>query len=181
VDDLSEGEFHIFDDGVEQSIDAFTAEGLPLSIVVLVDDDLKSADAAQMAPTLRAILGGISASDEAMVCRFDILFYPGDGFTRDKDTLITELKDTRVHSKPSQAGPSSAFDSYADGGESPPAAPVNMGSLPTKALDDAIYSSAELLKARGPDRRKNYPGHLRWRERRTIQSQQAGRSIQVSS
>jgi hypothetical protein len=40
---------------VKQSIDVFTAEVFPLSLVVLVDDDLKSNDAAQMAPSLRAM------------------------------------------------------------------------------------------------------------------------------
>jgi len=158
VVDLSEGDFRIFDDGVEQSIDAFTAEGLPLSLVVLVDDDLKSADAAQMAPTLRAILAGLSASDEVMVCRFDILFYPGRKFTRDEDELIADLRDAREHSKPSQAGPVpwvTPPSTHPMGvGEVPPAASVNMGGQPTKALHDAIFASAELLKARGSDRRK---------------------------
>src|ERR1700727_1629556 len=64
VPDLSESEFRIFDDDVEQSIDVFTKAAFPLSLVVLIDDDLKSKDAAQMAPTLRAITAGISANDE---------------------------------------------------------------------------------------------------------------------
>src|SRR5712692_7763896 len=67
VPDLQEEEFRIFDDNVEQSIDVFTAEAFPLSLVVLIDDDLKSADAAQMAPTLRAVVAGISPSDEALI------------------------------------------------------------------------------------------------------------------
>ena len=33
-------------------------------------------------------------------------------------------------------------------------APVNLGSRPTKALDDAVYAAAEFLKARGRERRK---------------------------
>src|SRR5256885_13796316 len=61
VPDLQESEFHIFDNNVEQSIDVFTQEAFPLSLVVLIDDDLKAKEAAQMAPTLRAITAGISA------------------------------------------------------------------------------------------------------------------------
>ncbi|HWT88621.1 MAG TPA: hypothetical protein VN454_07435, partial [Candidatus Angelobacter sp.] len=42
VPDLQKQEFHVFDDSIEQSIDVFTADAFPLSLVVLVDDDLKS-------------------------------------------------------------------------------------------------------------------------------------------
>src|SRR5216110_874143 len=48
-----------------------------------IDDDLKSQDAAQVAPTLRATTAGIGPSDEALICRFDLSFYPGEGFTGD--------------------------------------------------------------------------------------------------
>src|SRR3989454_7982858 len=97
VPDLQKEEFRIFDDNVEQSIDVFTAEAFPLSLVVLIDDDLKSQDAAQMAPTLRAITGGISSSDEAIICRFDLSFYPGDGFSADLNKLWADLKDAQEH------------------------------------------------------------------------------------
>jgi hypothetical protein len=63
----------------------FSAEGVPLSIVVLIDDDLKSGDAREMAPSLRAILAGIRASDEAAIGRFDVEFYAGEGFTGNAD------------------------------------------------------------------------------------------------
>jgi Ca-activated chloride channel family protein len=158
VPDLQREEFRIFDDNVEQSIEVFTAEAFPLSLVVLIDDDLKSEDAAQMAPTLRAIIGGISLSDEALVCRFDLSFYPGEGFTGDLDKLWVDLKDAQEHSGPSTAGPVPFVtppSSHALGvGEPPQAAPTNLGSRPTKALDDAVHSAAELLHDRGASRRK---------------------------
>src|ERR1700733_15439122 len=91
VPDLEESDFRVFDENVEQSIDVFTAEAFPLSLVILIDDDLKSKDAAQMAPTLRAITAGISANDEALVCRFDLDFYPGDEFTSDLDKIWADL------------------------------------------------------------------------------------------
>src|ERR1700744_6762291 len=91
VPDLQESEFHIFDDEVEQSIDVFTEEAFPLSLVVLIDDDLKSKETAQIAPTLRAITAGISANDEVIVCRFDLEFYPGEQFTGDLDKIWADL------------------------------------------------------------------------------------------
>jgi Ca-activated chloride channel family protein len=158
IPDLQREEFRIFDDNVEQSIDVFTAEAFPLSLVVLIDDDLKSQDAAQMAPTLRAITAGISPSDEAIICRFDLSFYPGEGFSGDLNKLWADLKDAQDHSGPSTSGPVPFVtppSSHTLGvGEPPQAAPTNLGSRPTKALDDAVHSAAELLHDRGASRRK---------------------------
>jgi len=158
VADLEQPDFRIFDDDVEQSVDVFTIEAFPLSLVVLIDDDLKSKDAAQTTPTLRAITGGISASDEALICRFDLSFYPGDAFSSDLDKLWTDLKNAQDHSAASTAGPvpfvASPSDHPAGVGEPTPKATVNAGSRPTKALDDAIHSAATLLHDRGTARRK---------------------------
>src|SRR2546427_8191398 len=88
VPELQKQEFQVFDDKVEQSIDVFTAEAFPLSLVVLIDDDLKSNDAEQLVQSLRALVAGISSSDEAAICRFDLKFYPGEGFTGDPDRLL---------------------------------------------------------------------------------------------
>jgi VWFA-related protein len=158
VADLEQADFRIFDDNVEQSVDLFTAEAFPLSLVVLIDDDLKSKDAAQMAPTLRAITAGISANDEALICRFDLDFHPGEGFTSDLDRLWSELQGVEKHSGPSiSAAPpfvGSPSDHPMGVGEPKQAAVVMSGSRPTKALDDAIHSAAELLRDRGSARRK---------------------------
>ncbi len=158
VPDLRKDEFRIFDDNIEQETEVFTAEAFPLSLVVLIDDDLKSKDAAQMAPTLRAITGGISPSDEALICRFDLSFYPGERFSSDLNQLWADLKEAQDHSGPSTAGPvpyvSSPSSHPLGVGEPPLAAPTDLGSSPTKALDDAVYSAAELLHDRGASRRK---------------------------
>ncbi len=158
VPDLHMQEFRVFDDKVEQYIDVFTTEAFPLSLVVLVDDDLKSNDAAQMAPSLRAIAAGISSSDEAIVCRFDLKFYPGETFTGDLDSLLAQLRSAQEASGPSTAGPVpfvTGPSSHPLGvGEPPLKAATNLGSAPTKALDDAIFSAAQLLHDRGRGRRK---------------------------
>ena len=158
VPDLQQHEFRVFDDKVEQSIDVFTAEAFPLSLVVLIDDDLKSAEAEQMAPSLLAIAGGISFIDEVLICRFDLKFYPGDGFTSDPDKLRAEIKTAQDRSAPSTSGPVPFVGSPSDHplsvGEPPQAAPTNLGHAPTKSLDDAIHAAAELLRDRTASRRK---------------------------
>jgi Ca-activated chloride channel family protein len=159
VPDLRESEFRIFDNDVEQSIDVFTEEAFPLSLVVLIDDDLKSKDAAQMAPTLRAITGGISANDEVIVCRFDLDFHPGEEFTSDLDKIWADLvriedRTKRANKSTQQAAVSPAADLPAGVGEAPIRVPIKNGARPTKALDDAIHSAADLLHDRGLARRK---------------------------
>jgi VWFA-related protein len=163
VPDLRESEFRIFDNNVEQSIDVFTEEAFPLSLVVLIDDDLKSKDAAQMAPTLRAITGGISANDEVIVCRFDLDFHPGEEFTSDLDKIWADLvriqnRSERINKSASKSKDQRAAIPTADRtlgvGEAPMKVPIKNGARPTKALDDAIHSAADLLHDRGLARRK---------------------------
>jgi hypothetical protein len=68
VADLTRGEFRVFDDNVEQRLEFFSAEAFPLSVVVLLDNDLKTKDAEQVESSLSAIVGGLSSNDEAFVC-----------------------------------------------------------------------------------------------------------------
>ena len=101
VPGLQKSDFHVFDDGVEQSLSVFTEESFPLSLVVVVDDDLPPETAEQMTRSLRALAGGIGMADEAMICRFDLSFYPGSSFAHDMDTLWNELREVQDHSGPS--------------------------------------------------------------------------------
>lgn len=94
VPDLRRDEFRVFEDNIEQKIDVFTAEAFPLSMVILIDDDLKTKDAEEVRGSLEAIVGGMSLEDEAFICRFDQFFHPGAGFTRDQDVLLTQLQRT---------------------------------------------------------------------------------------
>src|SRR6266404_6934045 len=165
VPDLTRNEFRVLDDNVEQRIEFFSAEAFPLSVVVLVDNDLKAKDAEQVESSLSAIVAGLSANDEAFVCRFDSNFHPGKGFTRDQDKLLTELHRTRLSTDrpdvagPDPGGPYSGPTINGQSAVSPGAPPIAastmvIGDKSTKALDDAVYEASQLLKDRGRDRRK---------------------------
>ena len=165
VPDLTRGEFRIFDDSVEQRLEFFSAEAFPLSVVVLLDNDLKTKDAEQVESSLSAILAGLGSNDEAFVCRFDSNFHPGKGFTRDQDKLLTELHRTRLSTDrpdvagPDPGGPYSGPTINGQSAVSPGAPPIAastviIGEKSTKALDDAVYEASQLLKDRGRDRRK---------------------------
>ena len=156
VPGLVKEDFHVFDDDVEQNILSFTDESLPLSLLILVDDDLKWKDGTQMARSVRSIIGDIADQDEAMVCRFDMLFYPGDEFTSDSLKLIAALKSAQSAAQPSQLYVPQPLitDPVSTTGPPSVSAPTYSGSRPSKALDDAIYSSAQLLQQRSSDRRR---------------------------
>jgi VWFA-related protein len=163
IADLERGDFRIFEDNVEQRIAFFSAEAAPLSVILLIDNDLKSKDAEQVEASLRAIVSGLSNIDEAFICRFDQFFHEGHGFTTDQDRLLTEIKRTPLDSdKPSVAPPSAAINNgpSINGHSAISDAPNITGGLKnikgqsTKALDDAVYSSAQLLRDRGRERRK---------------------------
>jgi Ca-activated chloride channel homolog len=156
VSGLKPEDFHVFDDEVEQSITAFVDEGLPLSLVILVDSDTKWKDGTPMAKSLRAIAGGLSPTDEAMVCRYDMLFYPGDKFLSVSDNLLDELKSAQSTVAPPPPFVPLPVTRDTDLTSGPPslAAPTYAGARTSKAMDDAIFSSAELLVSRGQGRRE---------------------------
>jgi VWFA-related protein len=165
VADLTRSEFRIFDDSVEQRLDFFSAEAFPLSVIVLLDNDLKAKDAEQVDSSLASIVAGLSANDEAFVCRFDSNFHPGKGFTHDQDKLLTELHRTRLSTDRPDVEPPAAGGPYSGptiNGQSaitpgaPPPSPTTMiiGQKSNKALDDAVFEASRLLKDRGRDRRK---------------------------
>jgi Ca-activated chloride channel homolog len=156
VSGLVQDDFHVFDDGVEQSILSFTDESLPLSLLILVDDDMKWKGGSQLAKSVRSIIGDIADQDEAMVCRFDMRFYPGDEFTNDSNKLMTALKSaqsTAIPSRPYLPQPA-ITDPVSTTGPPPASAPIYSSSRPSKAIDDALYSSAEILRQEPRDRRR---------------------------
>src|SRR5438874_5597925 len=162
VPDLHRDEFRVFEDNVEQNIDLFTAEAFPLSMIILVDNDLKTKDAEQVRHSLDAVVGGMSLEDEAFICRFDQFFHPGKGFTSDRDQLLTELQRTTIDSEPA-GGPSSgaitngpSINGHSAIGDQPniTSATIQIKGQPSKALDDAVFGAAQLLHDRPRGRRK---------------------------
>ena len=162
VPDLRREDFRILEDDVEQRIAFFSADAVPLSMVALIDNDLNSKDARQVADSLLALVAGLSPSDETFVCRFDEFFHEGKGFTSDQDKLLTELKRTRLDEEPSVAPPSPAINNgptingHSSTGDAPrtPETSIILKGQSTKALDDAVYSAAQLLKDRDPERKR---------------------------
>jgi Ca-activated chloride channel homolog len=162
VADLKRDEFRVFEDGVEQEIRRLNTEAVPISMVVLIDNDLKQKDEQQVEPSLVSIVGGLSVSDEAFICRFDQFFHEGKGFTKNQDRLVTELRRTVLASRSSTPPSGDPFNgptinnAPAPGTDMSTANPslLAIKGQPTKALDDAVYEAAMLLKDRDSRKRR---------------------------
>jgi VWFA-related protein len=156
VSGLVQDDFHVFDDDVEQRVISFTDESLPLSLLILVDDDMKWKDGTALARSVRSVIGDIADQDEAMVCRYDMLFYPGDEFSNDSTKLMADLRAAQTKALPSRPYVPGTVMTDSSTTAGPPAisAPVYAGSRASEALDDALYSSAEILGQQARDRRR---------------------------
>jgi VWFA-related protein len=161
IADLRRDEFRIIEDNVEQHIDVFTADPFPLSIVVLVDNDLKDKDAEAVRKSLETIVGGMGPDDQAFICQFDTFFHPGKGFTSNQDQLLTELKRSKVDSQINvgpNGGPLATGPVINNHSVDSPAATDRPGLLTkgqsNKALNDAVYQAAILLHDQPRDRRR---------------------------
>jgi VWFA-related protein len=162
VADLKRDEFRVFQDGIEQEIRRLNTDAVPISMVVLIDNDLKSTDMKQVEPSLASIVAGMSSTDEAFICRFDQYFHEGKGFTRDQDQLMTQLRRTQLASRTATPPSGDPFGGPTINNAPAPGAPMTTANpslsviqgQPTKALDDAVYESALLLKERDSRKRR---------------------------
>lgn len=165
VPDLEQSDFRIFQDGKEQRIRNFWDQAFPMSAVVLLDDDLPTADASKVQKSLDSIAAGFSSSDEVALVRFDE--YPKTvlDFTSNNDVLFAKLKDIRTNPKDNLDSryPGSPTSTMMDppliNGHTVSGTPVipTLGTSNngvTKHLDDAVHYAADMLRTRGKDRRK---------------------------
>jgi VWFA-related protein len=159
---LRPDEFRILDDNVEQRITHITLDPVPMSAVILLDDQLKDPKREKnLQDSLRAISAGFGPADEAAIFRFDQFPQQLSDFMSDPDQILTALERVRVNETQQQTVDPS--------GVAPPAPPMAGGSgvtwspqpggltimgNGTKCINDAVFAAAELLKTRSQDRRK---------------------------
>lgn len=159
VGDLQRDEFRVFADGIEQPISGFSAEAVPLSAVVLIDNDLAERNASQVQRSLTTIAAGFGPADEVALVTYDQFPKTVADFSFNNDQLFTKLKrlelsshNPQVIADPTTAGP------IVSGKPQAPGSTVQVhGSQRyknTNALNDALFASGEMLKSRGRDRRK---------------------------
>ena len=160
---LQKEDFRVFADGIEQKIIGFSASTVPLSAVVLVDDDLEEKQAASVQSSLSVISASFGPSDEVAVVAYDQFPRTVFDFSFNNDALFTQLK--RLELSSHQAGVNGGPTN--NPGSTGPI--VNGVALPNgrglpehgsgrykkeTSLNDALFSAADMLKTRGRDRRK---------------------------
>lgn len=160
VGDLQKSDFRVFSDGIEQKIRQFSSEPVPLSAVVLLDNDLDQRQASQVQKSLTAISAGFGPPDEVAVVTYDQFPETIVDFSFNNDHLFTQLKrldleshNSQVIADPTTAGPMMNGHQPVDTGRGVPL----HGSKRYKndnALNDALYAASTMLKDRGRDRRK---------------------------
>lgn len=156
---LQKDDFKIYADDVQQEIENFSADPMPLSAVVVIDNDLPDRSESQVQKSLVSISAGFGPMDEVALVTYDQFPTTVSGFTSSNDALFTQLQrlDLSSHSNMVIADPTTAGP-MVNGHALPTASgPPQHGSqryVEHDALEDAVYAAAEMLKSRGRDRRK---------------------------
>jgi len=164
VGDLQKDEFRVFADGVEQKILRFTPDPTPLSAVVLIDNDLEQKQAEQVQKSLATISAAFGPNDEAAIVTYSQFPTTVSEFSGNNDELFTHLKRLELgsHSKTVNAGPTNSGP-IINGNVNPANAPASGLGLPIHgsdryqtytAMDDALYSAADMFKRSQANRRK---------------------------
>jgi VWFA-related protein len=157
VPDLNRDDFRVFEDGKEQTIALFSTDAFPLSVAVVLDNDLSLKTRDQVQKSLDSIAGGLGPADEAAVILYDQFPQPAIDFTSDNDTMLTKLHRLKLgESFPGDfGGPMDAGGTINNQSQEPGVKVYGKGAEKvTKDLDDAMHAAGELLRSRGRDRRK---------------------------
>jgi VWFA-related protein len=156
VSGLIRSDFRILKDNEDQKIIGFSAETLPLSTVVVVDNDLSDKQQKQVQQSLETISAAFGPGDEVALVTYDQFPQTVSNFTTDNDTLFTMLKrvqlgshSTFVYPDPETAGPINTTPND-------PTSAVRVKGPPkyqnTSFLDDAVFAAGQMLTDRERDR-----------------------------
>jgi Ca-activated chloride channel homolog len=165
IGDLQKDEFRVLVDGIDQKILTFASDPSPLSAVILIDNDLAQKQAEEIQKSLTTISAGFGPSDEAALVTFSEYPTTIQEFSSNNDDLFTKLKRLQVgsHSSSVATGPTSVPGPVINGNTNPANAPATGLGIPLHgseryqtftALDDALYSAADMFQDNQKNRRK---------------------------
>jgi len=150
-------EFRIFEDDEEQEIALFSAEAFPLSVVLLVDNELPRSAAEKVEASIATIAAGLGPEDEATVMLFDQFPSEPEPFSVNNDEFFDRLKRVKLNqtfpglgSAAMTGGPRVNQQAQSTG------VPKQVGREPrkNKNLYDAVWAAGTLLRGKPRERRK---------------------------
>ncbi|HKQ88301.1 MAG TPA: VWA domain-containing protein [Candidatus Acidoferrales bacterium] len=152
VNGLTRNDFRILEDNVDRPITTFSAEAVPMSAVVVLDNDLSDKEAKQVQNSLETVSAAFGPGDEVALETYDQFPTTVSNFTADNDTLFTQLKrlelgshSTFVYPDPETAGPINP-------NPNDPTSAVRVKGPPkyqsASFLDDAVYAAGQMLSDR---------------------------------
>jgi VWFA-related protein len=158
VSGLTKSDFRVFEDNVVRPIIGFSAEPVPISAVVLLDNDLTDKQAKQVQNSLETISAAFGPDDEVALVTYDQFPTTVLDFSKDNDKLYTQLKRVELGSHSTFVYPDPATAGPINPAPNDPTSAVRVHGPPkyqnTSFLDDALFAAGQMLKERGRDRRK---------------------------
>ena len=156
VSGLTRDDFKVLVDGKVTRIVGFTDEAVPISAVIVLDNDLSDKQEKQVQASLETISAAFGPGDEVAVETYDQFPTTVSNFTGSNDTLYTMLKrlelgshSTFVYPDPETAGPINPAPNDPTSGVRVKGPPKYQN---TSFLDDAVYAAGQMLNEREKER-----------------------------
>jgi len=156
VEDLTQDDFHIFEDGRERPVRYFSNESSPLSVVILLDTGMSAHSLDAVRDAAGSLGSSFGPNDEESLVMFDNTIRVVQDFTPRADLLV----DRALKTIPEGAGPS-MLGGPLSGSTRINGVPIDRpGTMtiatrpPGKRLVDALYAAAHRLKTRPAERRR---------------------------
>ena len=156
VDDLTQEDFRVFEDGNEREIRFFSTEITPLSAVILLDGDLPQKYMQMVERTLASLSNSFEPDDERALYLFDRTIRRVQPFTQDAEILFrAALKKIPKGKRPGIMGPPLAGVSTIGGQPIDPTRGLKFPGKPAgKRIHDAMFTAARALRSRSQGRRR---------------------------
>jgi VWFA-related protein len=154
VEGLSQRDFAVFEDGVQQRLSFFNSQVFPLSVAVVVDTDLPSETMKKINDSLHALVGAFSEFDEVALYRYSATVQQISTFTGTSsisETTLNRVKRTGREGGPAAAGGTISQVPMINGHPADPGAinPVyTTAPRELHVLNDAILRAANDLSRR---------------------------------
>lgn len=149
---LTRNDFQVMEDNAPRQIVTFSDQPVPISAVVVLENDLADKQAKQVQSSLETISAAFGPGDEVALETYDQFPTTVSNFTADNDKLYASLKSLQLGSHSTFVYPDPATSGPINPSPNDPTSAVRVKGPPkyqsTTFLDDAIYAAGQMLSDR---------------------------------